>query len=140
MRRIAPLLVLLVLGAAAFLFLRPRDAPVVGEAVDDAGPAATRAPGAVDVNLASGPGRRPAAMEGAPGAPDEAPADPTDPAEGPRVSGVVLDAATGEPVGGAVVVLRTPATALPGRRARRGVRRARRRGAEVHPLGARRRA
>ncbi len=115
MRRIAPLLVLLVLGAAAFLFLRPRgDAPVVGEAVDDAGPAATRAPGAVDVNLASGPGRRPAAMDGAPGAPDDAPADLTDPAEGPRVSGVVLDAATGEPVGGAVVVLRTPATPCPG--------------------------
>jgi len=113
-RRFAPLLALLLLGVAAFLFLRPRDdAAVVGDAVDDARPAATRAPGAVDPSLASGPGRRPAAMGGAPGGVDEGPTDASASAEGPRVVGVVLDEATGEPVKGAVVVVTSASKPCP---------------------------
>ncbi|MBL9086649.1 MAG: carboxypeptidase regulatory-like domain-containing protein [Planctomycetia bacterium] len=114
MRRFAPLLALLLLGGAAFLLLRPRDdAAVVGDAVDDAGPAATRAPGAVTPNLASGPGRRPAAMGGGTGGADELPADASASAEGPRVVGVVLDDATGEPVKGAVVVVTSASKPCP---------------------------
>ncbi|MFO0932415.1 MAG: carboxypeptidase-like regulatory domain-containing protein [Planctomycetota bacterium] len=114
MRRVAPLLVLLALGVAAFFLLRPRgDAPVVGEAVDDAGPRAARAPGAVDVDLASRAGRRPAAMDGAPGGADEPPPDASAPATGPRVVGVVLDDASGEPVKGAVVVVTSASKPCP---------------------------
>lgn len=114
MRRIAPLLLLLAVGAAAFLLLRPRtDGPVVGEVAEDAGPAATRAPGAVDVRLASGAGRRPAGRAGPAPGPDDAPATGPAAAEGPEIVGVVLDDATGDPVKGAVVVVTSASKPCP---------------------------
>jgi len=114
-RKVVPLLLLLVLGGVALLLLRPRgDGPVVGDAVDDAGPAVGRAPAAVDASLARAGG---AARPRAPGDADR-PADPgaaTDaPAtDGPHVEGTVVDDLSGAPVPGAVVVVSSATTPCP---------------------------
>lgn len=101
MKKLAPLLVLTLLAiAGAFFLLRPK--PSSGLRPDDmadAGPAAdSTAPTSLSASADGGkPKRDPTKIV------DEAPAEPTEPPDGPALTGIVLDAQTGKPIAGARV-------------------------------------